>query len=371
MGRLSTRVLIFFFLAGPNWCWAQALPTQAKQPADLASLVTENYEVERLKANSTEQMSRTVMSLIYQINRRMLVVSRKRNALNNQMLSVEGGVRTLARSASEVEVLLTNQRQQLGRRLRAMYLLGNESVARALFSATTTQDLDQSLKYLQIISKHDFDLIRSYRRNLQELKRRRDHLGREVKNLISIKEKIKRQEEQLEADQSSKAQLLQKLANEKKKALEKMASLKSHAEKQNILDLINLSFFEHKGQMNPPVEGSLVRGFGLSESEEYHYRLAHKGHRYQVLGEKAVRSIFKGNVAYVGSVDGCGQTIIIDHGDHYYTVYSGLKSVSVDIGQKIEREVQIALARGDLYFELRHFSDAIDPAPWMSSAKKL
>lgn len=336
-----------------------------------AALVTEKYELERIKANATDQLSRAVMSSLYEINRRMKSVSRKRDELNNKMLNVEGGVKVMARNAADLEARLNEQRHQLAKRLRAMYLIGDEGVVRVLFSSASAQDLDQSLKYLKLISKHDIELIRHYRNNLQELNRKRERLGHEVRNLLSIKDKIKKQENQLEVDQSSKAGLLKKLASDHRRTMEKMAALRGKAEDQQLLDLMNLSFFEQKGQLNRPVDGVIAHGFGLTQSEDYRYKLSHKGYEFQLAGQKSVKAVFKGRIAFAGEIAGYGETIIIDHGDHYYTVYSGLDSTTVSSGQRVDKETNIASAKNKMYFELRHFSDAIDPGPWLNQSKSL
>ncbi len=332
-------------------------------------LVPEKYEIERIRANAVDQLSRTVMSSLYEINHRMKSVSKKRDNLNNKMMIVESGVKTLAKNASTLDDKLKEQRHQLSKRLRAMYMLGDEGVVRVLFSSSSAQDLDQSLKYLKLISKYDIELIRNYKKNLTELNRRRERLNREVKSLLTIKESMKRQELQLETDQNSKAALLQKLAADKRKTIEKMAALRGKAEDEQMLDLINLSFFEQKGQLNSPVKGLVAQGFGLTQSDDYHYRLSHKGFDYQVAGEQAVNSIFKGRVAFAGTIEGYGTTLIIDHGDHYYSVYSGLSSLTVSAGQRIDRDTRVASTKDRMYFELRHFSDAIDPKPWLQEPK--
>ena len=48
-----------------------------------------------------------------------------------------------------------------------------------------------------------------------------------------------------------------------------------------------------------------------------------------------VRAVFKGSVGFVANVPGVGSVITIVHGD-FFTVYSNLKSVSVQAGQKVK-----------------------------------
>lgn len=356
MVKISTAILVAVAIAVP------ALAEIIDAPKEL---VPEKYELERIKANAVDQLSRSVMSSLYEINHRMKSVSKRRDTLNNKMMVAETSVKTLAKHAADLDQRLAEQRHQLSKRLRAMYMLGDEGVVRILFSSSNAQDLDQSLKYLKLISKNDIALISNYKKNLIELNRRRERLNREVKSLMTIKESMKTQEVQLENDQNSKAALLRTLANAKRKSIEKMAVLRGRAEDQQVLDLINLSFFEQKGRLVAPVKALNSTEFGLTQNDDYHYRLSHKGVDYMFAGEQNVQSVFKGRVAFAGPVDGYGQTLVLDHGDHYYTVYTHLNNLTVTIGQRIDSGTKIASAKDNMYFELRHFSDAIDPKPWL------
>ena len=48
--------------------------------------------------------------------------------------------------------------------------------------------------------------------------------------------------------------------------------------------------------------------------------------------------MFSGEVAFAGKLPGYGRTAIVDHGDHYYTVYGWLGSLNVENGEKIQQE---------------------------------
>src|SRR5690606_35031429 len=123
--------------------------------------------------------------------------------------------------------------------------------------------------------------------------------------------------------------------------------------------------FEFKGSLLFPVTGRVVKDFGLFEDEEFHYRLAHKGLLFQVKPKTKVRSIHEGKVAFAAEISGHGRTLVVDHGDHYYSVYAMTDSLLVKIGDHGKVGQALAESSDYTYFEIRHFSDAIDPKPWM------
>ena len=90
------------------------------------------------------------------------------------------------------------------------------------------------------------------------------------------------------------------------------------------------------------------------------------------MGSK-VRSVYSGNAIFAGEIPGYGNSVIVDHGDHYYSVYSHLHSIDIEQGLQIEANQVIGKSGssgseyGDgLYFEIRHFSEPADPKNWLA-----
>jgi septal ring factor EnvC (AmiA/AmiB activator) len=334
-------------------------------PASAADLA-DSYLQATSRVQEMDVESRQVMSSLYEINSRMKKISKRRDNLNDQLIAAEADVTALAKSIADLEDHIKEQRLALSRRLRAMYMIGNEGVARVLFSSASSLDLDQSLKYLKLISEHDLSLIKSFRQNLVALAKKRERLNRRVSHLLGIQHSLKSQEDDLAHSQESKAEILRKLSSDRRRTLEKLAVIRGRAGDPELLGLINLSFFEHKGQLAWPVRGNLAKGFGTIKNEVYRYTLSHKGFDFKVGQNKEVKSIFSGQVAFSGDLPGYEKTLIVDHGDHFYSVYAGLTQVRVDEGESVKEGQVVATAANNVYFEIRHFSDAIDPKPWLN-----
>jgi septal ring factor EnvC (AmiA/AmiB activator) len=83
-----------------------------------------------------------------------------------------------------------------------------------------------------------------------------------------------------------------------------------------------------------------------------------------------VRAVFAGRVAFADRYGSYGRIVILDHGDRYYTVSGDLSSIDVKIGQELGAGERIGTVGDDgqgpmLYFEVRHGSQAVPPAPWL------
>jgi murein DD-endopeptidase MepM/ murein hydrolase activator NlpD len=83
-----------------------------------------------------------------------------------------------------------------------------------------------------------------------------------------------------------------------------------------------------------------------------------------------VRAVFGGRVAFADRYGPYGRIVILDHGDHFYTVSGDLDEVDVKIGQDIGAGERVGTVGDDgqgsmLYFEVRHGSQTIAPGPWL------
>jgi murein hydrolase activator len=85
----------------------------------------------------------------------------------------------------------------------------------------------------------------------------------------------------------------------------------------------------------------------------------------------AVRTVAAGRVAFADRYEDYGLTAILDHGDHYYSIYANLAAAEVKTGDTLLSGARIGLVGGSgglgtaLYFEIRHNANTIDPSPWL------
>jgi len=83
-----------------------------------------------------------------------------------------------------------------------------------------------------------------------------------------------------------------------------------------------------------------------------------------------VRAVFAGRVAFADRYGAYGRLVILDHGDHYYSVSGNLAASDVKVGDEVSAGERIG-SIGDegkgpmLYFEIRHGTETLPPAPWL------
>ncbi|HEY8041377.1 MAG TPA: peptidoglycan DD-metalloendopeptidase family protein [Polyangiaceae bacterium] len=83
-----------------------------------------------------------------------------------------------------------------------------------------------------------------------------------------------------------------------------------------------------------------------------------------------VRAVFAGRVSFADRYGPYGRIVILDHGDHYYSVSGDLDEVDVKIGQDVGAGERIGTVGDDgqgpmVYFEVRHGSQTVAPGAWL------
>jgi septal ring factor EnvC (AmiA/AmiB activator) len=127
-------------------------------------------------------------------------------------------------------------------------------------------------------------------------------------------------------------------------------------------------FASVEGGFRPPVEGGVVTvPFGLRTDPLFDVQVESRGVEIEARGGSAVRAVAKGEVAFLGSVDGFGRVLILRHGNGLYSVYGKAASfsvrqgASVAAGQEVGRLASGEGGKGVLYLELRAGGTAVDP----------
>lgn len=364
-------LILIVFLAGGL--------TQAKPKVEQ---LKKEFEKTKLTINRDEVKQRKILGALFQINHKMKKIVTEKADLEQEKMVVEGTVKELAIKITELDKKAKLQKSMLRERLSAIYKLGGQGIARLLFSSSSSSELERNLKILGVIANRDVELIKDYSQSHKELEKRKHKLTQRWAHLKKLESKITKSEQRLANENDLKKKILKNIKKSQKFALMKMSDLREKSrqiasqDEEGLLDLLfQPSFYEHKGQLPKPVQGKLIQGFGLIKNEIYNVVISHKGHFFRAPLGSQVRAIFQGKVAFAGQVPGYGQTLILDHGDHYYSVYSHNQTLQVKPGEEVKQNQTLALSGSagadlgeGLYFEIRHFSEPSDPKLWMKGS---
>ncbi|MBX7231282.1 MAG: peptidoglycan DD-metalloendopeptidase family protein [Bdellovibrionales bacterium] len=354
-------------------CWGSE---NSKANDDLYQKTAQQFQQVKEDLLKTESTQREILSSLYLINQKMKGLSRHRDRMTNRLFASQADASLIAQQVVRLERQLGSQKQILRKRLRGLYLFSGPSVLRTLFSSQSPTQLDKNFKFLKILTERDYLLFKDYEKTFHTYLSKKNKLTQQVRRLTQLQKGLKSKETEIINEQKKKQILFSKNADAKEKHLQQLLEIRKKQKNQIVPDHKNgefsTAFFEQRGSLEPPVEGNVAKHFGFIQDPKDHFRLAHKGLFYQTVKNAPVQNPFQGRVAFVGKIPGYGDTLILDHGDHYYTIYGHLTSAFVKANESIAAGKIVGTAGGKsplfgtgLYFEIRHFSDAVDPEPWL------
>lgn len=277
-----------------------------------------------------------------------------------------------------------------------------------LFSASTFDQLAMRIKYMEqygTARKEQAAVIRKVQEQLAEQvlliegkkddknellreevaeKNKFDDLKKKQNNIVRSLEK---EEKRLKSDlnETKKAvakldQLISAIIKEEMERAAREAAAAARAKKKtkegsspkspDVVALSN-SFEENRNKFPWPVSGFISQKFGRQKHPVLRgIVLQNDGVNIQTAQGERVRSIFAGEVRAVAFIPTLGNSVIISHGE-YFTVYSGLKDVTLKKGQKVttNQEIGKMLVNSDgiseLRFQIRKNTTPLDPELWL------
>jgi septal ring factor EnvC (AmiA/AmiB activator) len=331
-------------------------------------------------------------------------IERQLSASRSVLAEVDFQVEAVTQQVQETtrDLLRTRERSRegsavLNRRLRDIYKMGGLHTVRVLLGAESFGDLLTRYRYLRMIAAHDRGLVdrvsqlegalvaqdAELRESLRELGRLRQSQLIEVAQLRTIEEERQRalarfrteerqtvtRLETLEADEVRLTGLMDDLERRRRDE-ERRRSEAGRSEGPSTLTPDDL------GRLDWPVEGSLTYRFGRQQRPNGTVL------RFNGIGIAApvgtpVTAVRDGTVVLAGPFEGYGPTVVLSHGNGFYTLYLYLEEIGVVEGRTVAAGQVVGTVGGagtpegpHIEFQIRApvggtAPQALDPLDWL------
>lgn len=252
------------------------------------------------------------------------VAGRPPEAVDADRVAAEAEVHDLERRARALEEQSTLRREQLKRRLRALYKLSNGGWLRVVAGAASVEDLDVRRAALGRVVARDLDELRAVREEAHEL----------------------------DAEQARR-----------KEALARALDFGAQVALADVAAATGLQ--RRQGALVRPVAGAVVGAWGVRRQGAM--QLTRRGIELRSRPGETVRAVAAGRVRWVGEAPGLGRALAIDHGDGYVTLLGRLGPVHCVADDLVGDGDIVADAGGpSVYLELAQGGTPIDPTHWIS-----
>jgi septal ring factor EnvC (AmiA/AmiB activator) len=298
-------------------------------------------------------------------------------------------------------------RRRLGNHIDRIYRRGKPAFIGVLFGADDFGAGLRRARYVANVLSAERALMKEYRTQSNRLEIEVRRLRERQAELTELKSAQLRESQRMERLQAKHASVLNETQRERKevesllismqesaKALEelierleedRLAAKRERARRPNQRPdrspsgdprdayVPSESFSNFKGKLRWPTTGKILERYGKSTHPTYGTATFNSGIDIQADAGDAIRAVADGQVEFVDWVAGYGKTVILSHGDGYYTLYAHASRVLVSPGDRVKARDSIALVgstdslRGDcLRFELRKGGKAVNPLPWLN-----
>lgn len=126
------------------------------------------------------------------------------------------------------------------------------------------------------------------------------------------------------------------------------------------------AFEKSFGSLPLPARGRIIQKYG----DRTELGATAKGITLQTRPNAQVVSIFDGKILFAGPFKGYGNLLIIEHGDGYHTLLSGLDRIDAQVGQNVLTGEPVGImstnANQKLYIEFRKNGQTINPDSWFA-----
>ena len=283
----------------------------------------------------------------------------------------------------ELGELLSQDKEQKKlaiKRIRAIYKLGynkeDEHMLKILLGAQDMQDLVEKYKYIGVIAETDQDLLKEIQLRQQEIEQKSIELKHQIQLAKEASEAAQAERGLLLAQEQKRQQLLYEYRTEKGTHNQALRELNvAVAQLGERLGIISDARLEEQAQtiksIRPALFGKLpwpVVGVVVSNQTP-----TARGITIQAKKGKPVRCVAEGIVATAESIMGYGNTVIVQHGNGYYSVYAHLSATSVKRGDTVQAK-QVLGTLGEtgsligpvLYFELWKDHKPLNTRRWLT-----
>ena len=325
--------------------------------------------------------------------------------LDDQLAELNGKIEVVAARLEKTQVELAALEQELegilGRLVRrtdifttraiAAYKAGPTGYLDGLFGAQSFGDLIEKYSYYEAVLEADSQMIDEINALRGETEQRRTQVREKEEQIAADKQALERDRASVAAVRTQRAEALAALEDvlgrkrelvaevEEKKSTFERAQDALERESNEIQALLASSSPSPDappsyggGQFAWPAPGPLVSPYGWRVHPIFGDRRLHTGIDIGAPYGSTVVAAEDGVVAYVGTMSGYGNVVVVDHGGGIATTYNHLSGFSVGSGQGVSRGQPIAsvgctgyCTGPHLHFEVRISGSPVDPMPYL------
>ena len=365
-----------------------ALRAQAGSVRDIETLRKRIQELEAKIQEQTRQETKT-LDLLESIDQKISLTKNLLLRLETEVSRHKAALDSLRSLRKDNAIRLEKLKELIARRMVNLYKYGRISDIESLLRTDSFRYLQLWIDYQKRLNQNDARNLQNYRQRHAELLSTQKQIEANLAAQIKLLKEKQQEEKKLQASREEKNRLLQKLRKDKRlyqrqlqdyqKAIEEIQRLIASSEEERLKQTedrpmmpLTHAFSEMKGRLPWPVQGEVVRAYGPYEHPVLKTVTNNLGIDIAAPLGTEVKTVAAGRVTAITWQRGRGNLVIVNHGGGFYTVYTHLNEIYVNLqedvaeGQVIGRVGETGtFDRPVLHFQIWEKFNHLDPEAWL------
>lgn len=348
----------------------------------------------RVKITSSKKRETSILHQIALIDHEMSLIQRSRGILQQDVRLLNLQIDSTQKALQNTEKRLQILRDLYARRAAYAYKYGHENNLELLLTSRSISQVLVRLKYLREIARHDETLMQLIQKKKQRIQIIKEQLQQALAQKSHTLNSIKKQELVYGSRKKEKQRLLCKVKwthrtyatllsqkeRERQRLLNLIASLEKSRKARKVVSppkaappnfkFKNLA--KARGKLLWPAKGKVITHYGKQRDPKSRTYIKNIDIEIKVKEGTPVHCVFPGIVRLITYLPGYGNTVIVDHGKGYYTVYSHLAEINVSKNSFVDRNQVIGtvgdsgyLGQVSLRFGIYGSNRTYDPERWL------
>ena len=408
---LRTFCLVFFVSIAMLICNSSYSAPMGKKTASVSAADVAKAEAEAQKASQEkmrlEQQAKKIKDELNSVNQKMIAAAKKIQNGEDEVRQKQEELEKLQEHLNQSEIKFNSEHGMLLETLAALQNLALRPSEAVLAQPLSPVEVMRSSLLLRGSVHSLKERAEIIRQGIEDISNQKEEIAKRLQDLEKENKQLAQQQADMKKMSKQKSEMYSKISSQSKEAQQKATALanqagslrelldklekqralqqKQMAEKQRLareraadkvradkgiapsVEVGSVNFAKAKGKLSRPARGPILTKF----HQEMSKGVVSNGIDIKTASNAQVIAPYDGTVIFAGPFKNFANLLIIDHGDGYTSLLSGLEETDAKVGQTLLAGEPVGnMPSGNnakLHMEIRQNNRPLNPAEWMTN----
>ena len=403
--------LIFFVFIAALYCGSLYAAPMGKKTASVSAADVAKAEAEAKKASQEkirlEQQAKKIKDELNSVNQKMIAAAKKIQNGEDEVRQKQEELEKLQEHLNQSEIKFNSEHGMLLETLAALQSLALRPSEAVLAQPLSPVEVMRSSLLLRGSIHSLKERAEIIRQGIEDISNQKEEIAKRLQDLEKENKQLAQQQADMKKMSKQKSEMYSKISTQSKEAQQKATALanqagslrdlldklekqralqqKQMAEKQRLAreraaDKVradkgitpsvtagSVNFAKAKGKLSRPARGPILTKF----HQEMSKGVVSNGIDIKTASNAQVIAPYDGTVIFAGPFKNFANLLIIDHGDGYTSLLSGLEETDAKVGQTFLAGEPVGnMPSGNnakLHMEIRQNNRPLNPADWLTN----